>query len=260
MKYFQETTRCQREAEVIGLLLAACASSPPQLLTVSAAASLSDAFTEIAGAFEDVQPGVEVELNLASSGALAAQIRSGAPVDVFVSAAVVVMDSLESDGLFLDDTRQDIAGNRLVLVSPVDDQTLSGPDDLPVLDRIAIGNPELVPAGAYAQQSLRSLALWDQLAAQFVYGDSVREVLAWVERGEVEAGLVYATDAQLSHKVRLVSELPADSYQPITYPMAVVKGSPSPKLAAEFVAFVAGVEGQAILARHGFSPPPEAGS
>jgi molybdate transport system substrate-binding protein len=129
--------------------------------------------------------------------------------------------------------------------------------DLPALPRVAIGNPALVPAGMYAQESLQSLGLWDALEAQLLYGETVRQVLAWVEAGEVPAGIVFVTDAQTSQRVQVAAEIPSELHTPIRYPIAVLRESHAPELAASFVAFVTGPEGQAILANEGFSPPVE---
>jgi molybdate transport system substrate-binding protein len=240
----------------LALALAACAPRA-NTLTVSAAASLTDAFGEMAEAFEEDNPGLTVELNLAASGVLAQQIRQGAPVDVFASASEAVMDGLEAEGLLLEGTRRDIAGNRLVLITPPGNPVLSDPAELVELWQIAIGNPELVPAGMYAQESLQSLGLWREMEGQFVYGESVRQVLAWVEAGEVPAGLVYATDAQSSRRVTIAAEMPPGSHEPIGYPIAVVRASHLPELAAEFAAFVGSPAGQDILAEHGFATPGE---
>jgi molybdate transport system substrate-binding protein len=251
--------RFARLAAIVALVAfgSACAMRS-HTLTVSAAASLTDAFTDIADAFEVAHPGHTVELNLAASGVLAQQIRQGAAVDVFASASGVVMDDLEAGGFLTADPRQDIAANRMVLITPLSGPTLSDPQDLSGVSQIAIGNPDLVPAGMYAQESLEMLNLWDELEGRFVYGESVRQVLAWVETGEVSAGVVFATDAQSSQRVRVVAEFPPESHDTIRYPIAVVKGSHVPELASEFVAFVVSDEGQAILARHGFRSLQEA--
>lgn len=242
-----------------GLALSVAACAPrSDTLTVSAAASLTDAFTDIVTAYEAANQGINVELNLAASGVLAQQIRQGAPVDVFASASEAFMDGLEADGLLADGTRRDMAGNQLVLITPLDGPSVSGPADLPDLSEIAIGNPELVPAGMYAQQSLQSLGIWEALESRVVFGESVRQVLAWTEAGEVSAGLVFTTDAQSSQRVRVVSEIPPDTHERIAYPIAVLRDSHAPGLAGDFVSFVTGPEGQAILASHGFSAPTEA--
>lgn len=250
--------RLARLSVIVALaaLVAACGQRPIAL-TVSAAASLTDAFTDIAEAFEAANPGITVELNLAASGVLAQQIRQGAPADVFASASAVVMDDLEAGGFLANGTRQDIAANQMVLIAPLDGLAVSGLPDLPDLPRVAIGNPALVPAGMYAQESLQSLGLWDPLEEQLVYGESVRQVLAWVETGEVPAGIVFVTDAQASQRARVVAELQPESHDPIRYPIAVLRDSHAPELAANFVGFVTGPEGQAILANEGFSPPVE---
>jgi molybdate transport system substrate-binding protein len=243
----------------VGLVVGVSACMPrPQTLTVSAGAGLADAFAEIAGAFEAANPGLTVELNLASSGVLAQQIRQGAAVDVYASASETIMDDLEADGFLVTGTRQDIAEDRLVLIAPLESSVPSSLADLSDVPRVAIGELELVPVGMYAQQSLQTLGLWDQLEGKLVYGESVLQVLAWVETGEVSAGVVYAADAQASGRVRVVAELPPESHEPIRFPIAVVRGTHAPEMAEQFVAFVTGPEGQAILARHGFRSPGEA--
>ena len=247
-----------RVALVVGLAaLVACAASA-QTLTISAAASLSDAMSKLADEFETEHPGLQVELNLAASGLLAAQIRQGAPADVFVSASLVMMDDLQREGLIERGTRRDMAANRLVLIAPHDDTTYYDLSELPASEHLAIGNPQLVPAGTYARQSLESMNLWDELEEQLVFGESVRQVLAWVETGEVALGIVYATDAQISQRVRVLEELPSDTHQPIRYSIAIIEASDSSQLAQDFLDFVSGPRGQAILTRHGFELPDEA--
>lgn len=225
-------------------------------LTVSAAASLTDAFIEIAQSFEAAYPGQPVDLNLAASGVLAQQIRQGASVDVFASASAAVMDDLEAEALLVPGSRRDIASNRVVVVTGLEGPQFSDAEEIVAASRVAIGNPELVPAGTYARESLQSLDLWAELEDQLVYGENVRQVLAWVEQGEVPVGVVFATDAQSSQRVRIVTMLPADSHEPILYPIAVIRGTGASGGASDFVAFVVGPEGQAILARHGFLPVP----
>lgn len=234
----------------------AAADGPP---IVSAAASLKGAFTEIGAllAAGDARPPV---FNFGASGELMAQIRGGAPVDVFASAAVKEMDTLEKEGLILAGTRSDFAANEIVAVVPVAaTATVSSFADLakPTAARIAVANPATSPAGRYAAEVFAQLGLAEALRPKLVPGETVRQVLDWVARGEVDAGIAYATDAAgRSREVRVAAAAPAGSHQPIVYPIAVLATTAHPDAARAFVAAVRSEAGQAILARHGFLPAP----
>lgn len=239
-------------------LLPALASA--QQLTVAAAASLTEAFREIGARFEAARPGVTVRFNFASSGVLVQQIIQGAPVDVFASADQETMARGIERQVLDAATRRDFASNTLVMIAPVQGAPAQGPlaalADLPRADvrRIAVGKPATVPAGRYTMQALDSAGLRATIEPKIVYADSVRQVLDYVARGEVEAGFVYRTDAELmKNKVRIV--LTAGGHAPITYPAAVVADSREPALARAFHAFLSGTEAQAILARFGFGRP-----
>ncbi|MFQ6058500.1 MAG: molybdate ABC transporter substrate-binding protein [Anaerolineae bacterium] len=241
----------------MAVLLAGCGPPPEGELTVSAAISLSDAFGHMAAEFEKTHPGVTVRLNYASSGSLAAQIAHGAPADVFASAGQAQMDALEAQDLLLPGTRQEFAANELVLIVPRDSSLqIAGFADLARLPvtRLAMGNPETVPAGQYAQQALMNIGLWQEVQGKLVLAENVRQVLAYVEQDEVEAGLVYATDAAMGRAVRVVATAPSGSHPPIRYPIAVLANSQHKELALEFIAFVRGQHGRAILRQYGFTP------
>ncbi|RTL36346.1 MAG: molybdate ABC transporter substrate-binding protein [Burkholderiales bacterium] len=252
-------TVCRRLAALgLGLLLAA----GPALvraadLTVSAAASLSQAFKEMAPAFEAQHPGTRLQFNFAASDALLAQIARGAPVDVFASADTESMDKAEAQQLLVAGTRRLFAGNTLVLIEPADSpQPLHALADLGRADvkRIALGRPEGVPAGRYAKGALEAARLWPLVQAKAVYAINVRQALDYVARGEAEAGFVYATDAAVQKdKVRVALTVPTAT--PISYPVAVVAGSANADAARRFIDFVASPAGQAVLARHGFQKP-----
>jgi len=228
-----------------------------QQITVSAAASLTQAFRDIAMRFEASRPGVTVRLNFAASGVLLQQIANGAPADVFASADQDTMDRGVSQQLFDPATRRDFAANTLVVVAPAGGpQGLARTADLaaPAVRRIALGKPATVPAGRYARQVLERESLWAQVEPRLVYADSVRQVLDYVARGEVEAGFVYRTDALLMpDKVDI--RFTATGHEPVTYPLAVVATSRQAALAKDFAAFVLGAEAQAVLARNGFARP-----
>jgi molybdate transport system substrate-binding protein len=255
--------RCRTMEEVIkGTIAAAVLALAPQLgwceeLVVSAAVSLSNAFKELGPEFERGRPGVKVLFNFGASGQLLQQIVSGAPVDVFASADQETMDRAEAQQLILTSTRSDFVRNRLVLVAPAGASSqLSSLSDLrqPGVARIAIGKPESVPAGHYAQEALELAGLWDALKPKYIFGQNVRQVLDYVERGEVDAGFVYATDATVAaNKVRVVTE--AVVQRPILYPIAVVAAGPNQTRAREFVRFVLSESAQKVISRYGFARP-----
>lgn len=238
-------------------LLGHAQHAKPQQLTVSAAASLTDAMREIGTRFEAAKPGVTVRFNFAASGALVQQIIQGAPVDVFASADQETMDRGVAQKVIDPATRRDFASNTLVIISPVQGApNLSRLADLskPEVKRIAVGKPATVPVGRYAQQALTAAQLWAPLEPKMVFADNVRQVLDYVARGEVEAGFVYRTDAQImKDKVRVA--FTAAGHSPITYPVAVVADSRQAALAREFGAYLNSTEAQAILARYGFGKP-----
>jgi molybdate transport system substrate-binding protein len=228
-------------------------------LLVSAAASLTNVFKDIGVAFEKIQANTKVTFNFAASGPLLAQIERGAPVDVFATADQETMDKATEKGLIVPASRADFTANQLALIVPVDSKLgIRRARDLvqPDVKRIAIGNPVTVPVGRYAQQVLRKLELWDMLQSKFVNADSVRQVLDYVIRGEVDAGFVYVTDALVAKgKVTPVVDLNLETDKPIRYPIAVVASSTQVDLAAAFIRFVQGPEGRTILQTYGFSPP-----
>jgi molybdate transport system substrate-binding protein len=228
-----------------------------QQLLVSAAISLSNAFEEIKAEFEKNNPGSNIIYNFAASGVLQAQIQQGAPVDVFASASEKHMDVLEERGLLVAGTRADFAQNELVLIVPENsDQSPANFQELvkPELIRIAIGNPETVPAGEYAREVLTNLGLWDKVQEKLVMAENVRQALAYVEKAEVDAGIVYYTDALISRSVVIAASAPPGSHRPIVYPIAVVKGSKEEELARRFVSFILSQKGQGILQKYGFLP------
>jgi molybdate transport system substrate-binding protein len=223
-------------------------------LTISAAASLKDAIVEAETAYTQNHAGIAFGNNFGSSGTLAAQIDQGAPVDVFISAAARPMDDLAAMGLIVAGTRRNLLRNALVLIAPLDSQlhNFQGLTDKSIR-LIALGDPASVPAGQYGKQTLQSLHLWDQLNAKFVLGKDVRQVLTYVETGNADAGLVYATDAMTSGKVRVIASAPESTHEPIVYPAAVVKGSRNEAAARAFIEYLAGPAARAIFQKHGFT-------
>jgi molybdate transport system substrate-binding protein len=242
-----------------GLVLATGIGAQPATnreITLSAAISLKNAFEDIGKIFTGRNPGVKVNFNFGGSGDLARQIEAGAPVDVFASAAPKDMDDIDRKGMIAPNSRKDFARNTVVLIKPVNSTTgLSSLKDLlrGEVKKVAVGNPKTVPAGRYAEEALRHFSLWDGLKEKFVFAENVRQVLDYVARNEVDAGLVYATDAAVRTKdVKIVEKLSADSHQPVIYPIGVIKGTKEEPLARAFIDSVVSPEGQRILGQYGF--------
>jgi len=228
------------------------ASAETELL-VSAASSLTDSFKEIGKAYEAKNPGVTVRFNFAATGPLLQQIEQGAPLDVFASADQQSMDKAEKSSFILPGSRTDFTGNSLVLVSPVNMSMVKGVADLQSaqVQKISIGNPDSVPVGRYTKAALEKQGIWEAVAPKCVIGSSVKQVLEYVMRGEVEAGFVFGTDAVIAKdKVRVVAEMP--TVKPIIYPVAVVAGSTRQKQAQAFIHYLQSAEGQAVLIKYGF--------
>nr|WP_321497145.1 molybdate ABC transporter substrate-binding protein [uncultured Methanolobus sp.] len=225
-------------------------------ITVSAAASLTEAFTELETAFEDEYPGIDVNYNFAGSGTLRMQIEGGAPIDVFASASQSHMDILSNESLIIEESRKDFAANTVVLITPVDSTLdITGPEDLlsDEVTTISIGNPETAPVGKYTVEALEQADLWDELQSKTLLADDVKQVLVYVERGEVDAGFVYSTDAATAEEGTIEIKATIPTVTPISYPIAVVAGSEHQAEAQTFVNFVTSEEGMAILESYGFT-------
>ena len=226
-------------------------------LTVSAAASLTNAFRALGPVFEGQNPGTRVQFNFAASGALLQQIAKGAPVDVFASADQETMDDAQRQGLVDTPSRVDFVRNALVVIVPADSrQNATGIADLRQdrFAKVAIGQPASVPVGRYTKAVLEQAGLWSEVEPKTIGAQSVRQALDYVARGEVDAGFVYATDAAIMRdKVRVLFAVPTTT--PILYPIAAIKGSPNEAMARRFVQFVASPASQAVLARYGFGVP-----
>jgi molybdate transport system substrate-binding protein len=239
----------------LAALLATAASAAE--LTVFAAASVSDALTEIAPAYTRAT-GDTLRFNFGASGTLARQIKEGAPADLILSADELRVDQLEKAGLILPGTRQTILANQLVVVVAAENgAAIPALADLakPAVRRIAIGEPATVPAGTYAKQLLEKLGLWTLVSEKTVPLDNVRAVLAAVEAGNAEAGFVYRTDALISKRIRVAVLVPLAEGPKITYPVAVVRSTKEPAAAKAFAAFLARPEAQKVFAKFGFLPP-----
>lgn len=241
------------------LALASASTGEAARLTVSAAISLREVFEAIGRAFEAAHPADRVALNFASSGHLHRQIERGAPVDVFAASGIQPVKALEEANLLRPGTRRIFATNRLVLVRPKGNVSVQSFSTLGggFSGRLVIGNPAHVPAGAYAKQALVSLGYWKTLSPNLILAAHVRQVLDYVARGEVDAGIVYRTDAlQEKDRVERVAEAPPGSHARIEYPIAVVAETRFPNEAEAFVRFVLSEKSRRILARAGFGPAP----
>ncbi|MBB3283666.1 molybdate ABC transporter substrate-binding protein [Mitsuaria sp. BK037] len=246
-----------RRVAALALALMASGLAQAAEITVSAAASLTNAFRELAPAFEAAHPGTKLQFNFAASDALLAQIAKGAPVDVFASADQETMDKAQQQKLLVDGTRRNFVSNALVVITPAEGgvalKTLSDLQQSAV-KRVAIGRPEGVPAGRYAKAALEQAGLWSAIEPKAVFAQNVRQALDYVSRGETEAGFVYMTDALVfKDKVRVLFSVPTPA--PISYPIAVTPGGTNAEGGKRFLDFVTSAAGQAVLARHGFHKP-----
>jgi molybdate transport system substrate-binding protein len=229
--------------------------APP--IVVFAAASLTDAL-QVLGADYSKATGNGVKFSFAASSALARQIESGAPADVFFSADIDWMDYLQTRKLVQAGSRHDLLGNRLVLIAPADSTvTLKIAPHFALAQalgksRLATGDPDSVPVGRYAQAALTKLGVWDSIADRLVRAENVRAAMAFVARGEVPLGIVYKTDALVDKGVRVVDTFPADSHPPITYPIALTAGAKSG--AARFADYLRTPTADAVFVKYGFVP------
>ncbi|VEF49318.1 molybdate-binding lipoprotein [Bacillus freudenreichii] len=225
-------------------------------LTISAAVSLTDALEEIKELYEK-DHSVELTFNLGGSGTLAQQIQQGAPVDIFISANHEWMDTLEDEDLVNTSTREDITGNKIVLIIGKDSNfKYESVDEIEAadVDQIAIGNPESVPAGKYTEEILHKLKKWDELekAKKLVMAKDVRQVLTYVETGNADIGFVYESDAVTSDKINILAAVDESLHEPIIYPGAVLADTKHEKEAEEFLKFLLTEEAQNIFEKYGF--------
>lgn len=232
------------------------ASGEPGTVIISAASSLTNVMHSLATDFEKRYPSVTIIFNFGATGNLLAQMSQGAPVDIFASASVKHMDQAQEKGLIVAQSRKIFAANTLVLAKPARATTpLAGLRDLTSdqVERIAIGKPETVPAGQYAKEILVEAGLWETLEGKLIFGSSVRQVLDYLRRGEVDAALIYATDATIAkEQVRVVTDLPG---RQILYPAALVKTSHAPQQAAIFLEYLSTDAARNILKDQGFLTP-----
>lgn len=243
------------------LLLAGCGGEQPKgaasvELNVSAAVSMKDALEEIQQQYQKKNPNVKLVFNLGASGSLQKQIEQGAPADIFISAAPKQMDELQGKGLLQQQTRRNLLENKLVLIVPQNSQlTIKSFEELadPAVKRLAVGEPQVVPAGQYAQQVLKKLDLWEKLAERMVLAKDVRTVLTYVESGNADAGIVYKTDAAISTKIKIIATAAAGSHQPIIYPAAILANAKQPKEAESFLQYLLSPDVAKVFEKYGFA-------
>jgi len=223
-------------------------------LNISAAASLKDAMNEIKQLYETENKGSTLTINYGSSGTLQQQIEQGAEVDLFISAAAKQMDALATKDLIVKDTRKDLLQNDVVLIVPKNSSKITSFNDLTTdkNTKLALGEPKAVPAGQYAEEVFTKLGILDKVKSKAVYGKDVKEVLTWVETENADAGVVYATDAKVSDKVKVVATAPSDSHSPVIYPAAIIKASKQVDAAKDFMKFLNSSKAKAIFEKYGF--------
>lgn len=250
------------------LLISACSQAKPAAepevqpnpemsLTIGCAAGLTDAMTDIASQYESTHPETKLTLNFASSGTLQQQIEQGADIDVFISASNKQITALKEKDLIVEDSLRVIAANSLVLIAPIDSTLdIKSTADLVNHDnvKIAVGDPGFVPAGKYAEEVFAALNITDSVKDKLVYGKDVREVLAWVESANLDAGFVYQTDALITDKVKIIESIDSSLHSPIVYPTCIVTASKKQEVCSDFITYLSSDESKKILKDYGFLP------
>ncbi len=236
-----------------GILSSSCSHKKETELLIGAAASLEPSMKEVKSLFEEQHPELRVRFSFASSGTIEQQIREGAPIDLFLSAANKQIASLEKDELLLLGSRVDLFRNEVVLIVPADSKLeLDDFKDITKADVIALGDPESVPVGQYAQQIFERLGIWEAVYQKATLGKSVTEVSAWVSSGEADAGIVYRTDARLSEKLKIAAEAPEGEGSIAVYSGAILKNTKYEQQAKEFLSFLDTKAAEEIMIRYGF--------
>jgi molybdate transport system substrate-binding protein len=228
----------------------------PVELTVCAGVGLTDALEEINDLYTQKNKNVKITPNFAAAGTLQKQIEQGAPADIFFTPGAKQMDALQNGGLILDGTRQDLLNNKVVLVVPANSNIgISDFTDLmdDEVQKIAIGDPEFVPAGTYGMQTLDLFGITEKIQTKLILCNDVRQVLNYVESGNVEAGLVYATDAAITDMVKVAATAPDEINRKIAFSIAVIKASKNVDIARDYIAFLSGDDAGIIFEKYGFS-------
>ena len=249
------TTAAETTASTTAGTTAAPAAEPVELI-VSAAASLTDVANELATLYKETAPNVTVTYTFGASGTLQTQIEEGSPTDIFMSASPTQVKALNDKGLLLEGSAKDLLLNKLALIVPKDSTLgLTGFEDLATdkVTKVALGEPTAVPAGKYAETVFTAIGNLDAVKAKANYGSDVRQVLTWVESGEVDAGVVYLTDALTSDAVTVVAQATDAQAGKIVYPVAIVKASAHPEDAQAFIDFLSTDDAVALFEKYGFT-------
>lgn len=243
------------------LLLTGCSSSTSDKskttetveLNISAAASLKEAMADLETAYEAKNPNINFVVNYGSSGSLQQQIEQGAPCDLFISAGQSQMNALADEGLLEPDTNKNLVQNSLVIITAKDSK-LTVSDELTSdnVTKIAIGEPNSVPAGKYADEYLTNTGIKDSVNNKLVFAKDVKEVLAWTASGNADIGFVYLSDALTNNQVNILETISNEYHSPITYPVAVIKDSTNIEAAKAFEDFLFTDEAQEIFAKYGY--------
>src|SRR5699024_2519537 len=221
-------------------------------ITVSAAASLVDALEEVSERFNEEHPGVQVEFNFGGSGALMQQILQGAPADLFFSANESHFEEVVDEGYIDEGNTVDLLHNEIVLVIPEGSETVTSFDDLENAESIAVGNQEYVPAGEYSMEAVENMDIMEEIESKFIFATDVRQVLNYVETENVDAGVVYHTDALSSEGIEVVDTAPEDSHSPVVYPLGTLNDTDNPEAQRAFYEFVQSEEAGEVFNEYGF--------
>lgn len=222
-------------------------------LTISAAASLQDSLEELKKVYEKEHPSVKILYNFGGSGTLQQQIEKGAPVDLFLSASEDKLNTLVEKGIIDAKQKTNLLANELVLIVPKNNEKqIQSFEDLKQAGKIALGTPETVPAGQYGLETLNNMQIWEDIQSKVVYTKDVRQVLTYTETENVDAGIVYKTDALTSDKVEIVSTADDATHTPIIYPIGIIKDSKSVKEAEDFYNFLQSDEAMKVFTEYGF--------
>jgi molybdate transport system substrate-binding protein len=256
MKKSLKITAALLSAALFCVMIGCTKQQKPETVTlnISAAASLKDSMDELKKLYGAEKSNVSLTLNYDGSGTLQKQIEQGADVDLFIAAAPKQMDAVEGKDLIVKDTRKDLLLNEVVLIVPKTNSKIANFNDLieDKAEHIAIGEPKSVPAGQYAEEVFAKLDILDKVKSKAVYAKDVKAVLAWVETGNADAGIVYATDAKVSDKVTIAAVAASDSHTPVIYPAAVIKSSRNTNAAKDFMSFLTSDKAIAVFEKYGF--------
>jgi molybdate transport system substrate-binding protein len=222
-------------------------------ITISVASSLVMPFNEIKERFNEKNSNVEILHNFGGSGSLTHQIDNGAKVDIFIPASLKYIKILDEKNMIEQDSIQNLLSNQIVLIKNKKNTSISSVTDILLIEKVALGEPNSVPAGEYAREVLENRNIYEKLQNKFVYGKNVREVLMWVETGNVDAGFVYYSDAKSSEYVEIVETFHEIEHSKIIYPLGVVKGNDKHDLVNEYISFLKSEEASSVFSKFGFS-------